>query len=81
MALELIPLRRSTKNCLVPQSGSAFGEPAMERFRGEHETQGEIEASICEGISRFEQEYMGRRPKDIRAIWSTTFSSSVCKAC
>jgi uncharacterized protein YbcI len=30
-------------------------------------TQGEIEASICEGISRFEQEYMGRGPKDIRA--------------
>jgi uncharacterized protein YbcI len=30
-------------------------------------TQGEIEAAICEGISRFEQEYMGRGPKDIRA--------------
>jgi uncharacterized protein YbcI len=27
--------------------------------------QGEIEAAICEGISRFEQEYMGRGPKDI----------------
>lgn len=30
-------------------------------------TQGEIEASICEGMSRFEQEYMGRGPKDIHA--------------
>ncbi len=30
-------------------------------------TQGELEAAICEGISRFEQEYMGRGPKDIRA--------------
>ena len=30
-------------------------------------SQGEIEASICEGMSRFEQEYMGRGPKDIRA--------------
>jgi uncharacterized protein YbcI len=30
-------------------------------------TQGEIEAAICEGISRFEQEYMGRGPKDINA--------------
>jgi uncharacterized protein YbcI len=30
-------------------------------------THGEIEASICEGISRFQQEYMGRGPKDIRA--------------
>ena len=29
-------------------------------------TQGEIEAAICEGITRFEQEYMGRGPKDIR---------------
>jgi uncharacterized protein YbcI len=30
-------------------------------------SQGEIEAAICEGMSRFEQEYMGRGPKDIRA--------------
>lgn len=29
-------------------------------------TQGEIEAAICEGISRFEQEYMGRGPKNIQ---------------
>jgi uncharacterized protein YbcI len=28
-------------------------------------TQGEIEAAICDGVSRFEQEYMGRGPKDI----------------
>ena len=30
-------------------------------------TQGEIEAAICDGIARFEQEFMGRGPKDIRA--------------
>ena len=30
-------------------------------------SQGEIEAAICDGISRFEQEYMGRGPKDIHA--------------
>jgi len=30
-------------------------------------SQGEIEAAICEGISRFEQEFMGRGPKDIHA--------------
>ncbi len=31
-------------------------------------TQGETEAAVCQGISRFEQEYMGRGPKDIRAF-------------
>jgi uncharacterized protein YbcI len=30
-------------------------------------TQGEIESAISEGIGRFEQEYMGRGPKEIRA--------------
>ena len=30
-------------------------------------TQGEIEAAVCEGISRFEREYMGRGPKDIHS--------------
>ena len=29
-------------------------------------SQGETEAAICQGMSRFEQEYMGRGPKDIR---------------
>ena len=28
-------------------------------------TQGEIEAAVCRGMSHFEQEYMGRGPKDI----------------
>lgn len=30
-------------------------------------TQGEIEAAICEGMRRFEQEFMGRGPKEIHA--------------
>ena len=30
-------------------------------------TQGEIEAAICQGMSRFEQDFMGRGPKDIHA--------------
>jgi len=30
-------------------------------------TQGEIEAAVCEGINRFEREYMGCGPKDIHA--------------
>ena len=30
-------------------------------------TQGEIEAAISDGVSRFEQDYMGRGPKNIFA--------------
>ncbi len=30
-------------------------------------SQGELEAATCEGLRRFEQEYMGRGPKDIHA--------------
>jgi uncharacterized protein YbcI len=30
-------------------------------------TQGEIESAISEGMGRFEQEYMGRGPKEVRA--------------
>ena len=30
-------------------------------------TQGEIEAAVCQGITRFQQDYMGRGPKDIHA--------------
>jgi uncharacterized protein YbcI len=30
-------------------------------------TQGEIESAVSDGMSRFEQEYMGRGPKDVRA--------------
>ncbi len=30
-------------------------------------TQGEIEAAICEALNRFEKEYMGRGPQEIRA--------------
>jgi uncharacterized protein YbcI len=28
---------------------------------------GEMEAAVCQGVSRFEQDYMGRGPKDIHA--------------
>ena len=46
-------------------------------------TQGEIEAAICQGMSRFEQEYMGRGPKEIRThliVSSVAQRSLVCKA-
>ena len=35
-------------------------------FEAAMKTLGEIEAAICEGMTRFEQEYVGRGPKDIR---------------
>ena len=41
--------------------------PSGVRYHSFMKTQGEIEAAICEGISRFEQDYMGRGPKDIHA--------------
>lgn len=30
-------------------------------------SQGEIEAAVCDGISRFQQEFLGRGPRDIHA--------------
>ena len=55
-------LSRGVATC---QPGSKVG------IRGSCEvrmkTLGEIEAAVCEGIAHFEQEYMGRGPKDIRA--------------
>lgn len=30
-------------------------------------SQGEIEAAICDGVSRFQQEFIGRGPRDIHA--------------
>ena len=30
-------------------------------------SQGEIEAAVCEGISRFQQDFIGRGPRDIHA--------------
>ena len=48
------------------QTGNQVTRLCRRRFASEvlMKSQGEIEAAICEGISRFEQEYMGRGPKD-----------------
>jgi uncharacterized protein YbcI len=35
---------------------------------GATRTRGEIEAAVSAGISRFEQDYLGRGPKDVRAF-------------
>jgi uncharacterized protein YbcI len=47
-----------------PSGGSPTGNG--ESLKVARTTQGEIEAAVCDGISRFEQEYMGRGPKHIR---------------
>ena len=47
---------------------STSGDVSLPYFSnqgGTVKTQGEIEAAVCEGVSRFEQDYMGRGPKDI----------------
>lgn len=44
------------------------GDPIEKReFDPIMKTQGELEAAICDGIRRFEQDYMGRGPKEIHA--------------
>src|ERR1017187_6613591 len=53
-------------SCLVSNGGASAGCPPpgiIILMR----TQGEIESAICEGISRFEQDYMGRGPKVVHA--------------
>src|SRR5258707_292951 len=48
-------------------SRSSPREPPTDAGRVVMKSQGEIEAAICAGVSRFEQDYMGRGPKDIHA--------------
>jgi uncharacterized protein YbcI len=64
-------MTRQSQTSVMPSSaGYRVSEPkAGSRRKNEVvvKTQGEIEAAICEGIARFEQEYMGRGPKDIHA--------------
>jgi uncharacterized protein YbcI len=66
--MESWTVRQLSASALSEHPGCCLAEPWV-ASRGELEmimrTQGEIEAAICEGISRFEQEYMGRGPKDI----------------
>lgn len=33
----------------------------------DHKSQGEIEAAVCDAVSRFQQEFMGRGPRHIHA--------------
>ena len=50
------PNRRRTEHHLASPRGGI-----------EKKTVGEIEAAVCQGVSRFEQDYMGRGPREIHA--------------
>jgi len=43
-----------------------FPQPGQSNLRNSMKTQGEIEAAVSEHITRFEQEYLGRGPKEVR---------------
>jgi uncharacterized protein YbcI len=65
---------RGPEEALLPRAGHSRRRslcgPATGNGRpieATRKTQGEIEAAICEGISRFEQDYMGRAPENIQA--------------
>ena len=49
--------------------------------RDSPETHGEIESAVCQGVARFEQDYMGRGPKDIHAHLLGDFLVVRSKAC
>jgi hypothetical protein len=64
----------------IPSASAYYRTPTPQQITLEvaMRTQGEIEAVICEGISRFEQDYMGWGPKEIfvlfQRIWHKTLS-------
>ena len=60
------------RNLEPPQRRTSFPLTAATRYEGLSigesrvmKSRGEIEAAICDGVTRFEQEYMGRGPKSI----------------
>ncbi len=57
---QVLPQRAGYRSCRPATGNRAIS--AVPR-----KTQGEIEAAICEGMTRFEREYLGRGPRDIRA--------------
>src|SRR5579872_6273124 len=66
----IITLLRLETNVPCRAAGTFLSGPLQgngNALREAMKSQGEIEAAICEGISHFEQEYMGRGPKGIHA--------------
>ena len=60
-------MNSATKYANSRSSPSVTFPSAPRLTRSTMKTRGQIEAEICEGLSHFEQEYMGRGPKDIHA--------------
>src|SRR5947209_12056631 len=52
---------------LVRWVGTDSGRRPVVPTEDAMKTQGEIEAAVCDGVSRFQRDYMGRGPKDIHA--------------
>jgi uncharacterized protein YbcI len=50
---------------IAPRDGSKIATLHWDYSEVPMKTQGEIESAISDGIGRFQQEYMGRGPKDI----------------
>ena len=56
---------RLTESCFSEQAQDS--KPNEAKAECSMKTAGEIEAAVCEGVARFEQDHMGRGPRNIRA--------------
>jgi len=64
--MELVPNKQLVNVDTLPSEPAQAGKPSS-RETQLIKTRGEIEAAVAAGLGRFEQDYMGRGPKDIRA--------------
>ena len=65
---ELLKITSPRQVCCVPEGHCDTLLCATRRLgvaMKMQKTQGEIEAAVCEGMTKFEQEYMGRGPQDV----------------
>src|SRR5271157_3347668 len=62
----IIPFAAENRMRNVPSTKDNVRLTTSPCAEGDMKTHGEIEAAVCAGVTRFEQEYMGRGPKDIR---------------
>src|SRR5689334_3091653 len=61
------PERQGPLSPVPAVARNGFREGSVRMSEDVMKTLGEIEAAVCEGVSRFEMEYMGRGPKAIHA--------------